>query len=65
MTTDVFTRAILAFSCDCIVHILNMLLINMEEEKNTDAHNMQVSEAALWDSTRLRTQHQNKIMLGC
>lgn len=34
-----------------------MLLINMEEEKNTDAHNMQVS--------RLQTQHQNKIMLDC
>lgn len=55
MTTDVFTRAISAFSCDCIVPVLNMLCINMEEERNTDAHNVQVSETALWDSTSIQT----------
>lgn len=39
MTTDVFTRAIPGFSCDCIVRILNILYINIEE-RNTGAHNI-------------------------
>jgi len=47
MTTDMFTRAVSAFSYDCIVPVLNMLSVNVEEERSTGAHNMQASETAL------------------